>query len=565
MIPDGPARPWFAHYEKGVPHSVEIPERRLPELVADSVARWPDRVAFHHYGARWTYREFWSQSGRFASALHRAGFVPGDRLALYLPNCPMYPIAFFAALRLGLVVVQVSPLYLGQDLARLLGDAQPKGLVTLEILYPNVAKVEADVPIDRIFVARLREFYPRLKRPFVNLVLRRRGHPTGFPRNPRVTAWREALREGGEFPEFHGDPAREVAVLQYTGGTTGRPKAAMLSHRNLVANALQCRAWFQSEPGTGIVLAAIPFFHVYGMTVALNHALLEGASVVLETRPDPSEILELIERYHPTEFPAVPALYQAINHHPRVGRYDIRSIRVCLSGSAPLPVEVAREFEALTGGRLIEGYGLTEASPVTHANPIEGERRAGSIGLPFPDTDQRVVDVETGGRTLGTGEAGELCVRGPQVMLGYYRQPEETAQVLRDGWLFTGDVATIDADGYAYIVDRKKDIVVVGGFKVYPREVEEVLFQHPAVAEAAAIGVPDPVLGEVIKAFVVLRPGARATAEELIRFVRERIAHYKAPRSVDFRTNLPRSGIQKVLRRELRDEPPPAEAPTAPA
>jgi len=558
-------RPWFDHYERGVPRSIDIPARRLSELVADSVARWPDRVAFHHYGARWTYRTFWEQTGRFAATLHRAGFVPGDRLALYLPNCPMYPIAFFAALRLGLVVAQVSPLYLGQDLERLLRDAQPKGLVTLEILYPNVAKLRAEAPVERVYVARLREFYPWTKRPFVNLVLRRRGLPTAFPRDPEVVAWRTALAATGDFPEFRGDPKDELAVLQYTGGTTGRPKAAMLSHRNLVANALQCRAWFRAEAGTGVVLAAIPFFHVYGMTVALNHGLLEGSSIVLETRPDPSEILELIARYRPTEFPGVPALYQAINRHPKVGRYDIRSIRVCLSGSAPLPVEVAQRFEALTGGRLIEGYGLTEASPVTHANPIEGERRAGSIGLPFPETDQQIVDAETGTRVLPVGEAGELCVRGPQVMLGYYHQPEETAQVLRDGWLFTGDIATLDADGYAYVVDRKKDIVFVGGFKVYPREVEEVLYQHPSVAEAAVIGVPDAILGEVVKAFVVVKPGTTATSDGLTEFVRERIAHYKAPRAIEFRSELPRSGVQKVLRRVLREGRPETAEVTAPA
>ncbi|MCI4355106.1 MAG: long-chain fatty acid--CoA ligase, partial [Thermoplasmata archaeon] len=458
------------------------------------------------------------------------------------------------ALRLGLTVVQVSPLYLGQDLIRVLEDAGPRGLVTLEILYPNLAKIAGTVEVPIVWVAQLREFYPRRTRLFVNLVLRRQQRSTAVPTGPRIRRWRDAVRDRGPFPEATGDPATEIAVLQYTGGTTGRPKAAMLSHRNLVANALQCRAWFRTDPGTATVLAAIPFFHIYGMTVALNYPMLDGATIVLETRPDPSEILRLIHRYRPTEFPGVPALYQAINHHPKVQRYDIRSIRVCLSGSAPLPMEVATTFERLTGGHLIEGYGLTEASPVTHANPIRGERRVGTIGLPFPNTDQRVVDLETGTRTLGVGEAGELLVRGPQVMLGYYRQPAETADVLRDGWLRTGDVASIDADGYATIVDRKKDLIDVGGFKVYPREVEDVLYQHASVAEAAVIGVPDEALGEVVKAFVVLKKGTTASAEELIQHVRERIAHYKAPRSIEFRTELPRSGALKVLRRVLRQD-----------
>jgi long-chain acyl-CoA synthetase len=556
-------RPWVAHYEDGVPPTLDIPHRRLPDLLEDSVGRWGERTALIFYGARWSYRSFWEATGRFAAALAAEGFRAGDRLALYLPNCPAYPIAYFGALRLGLTVVQVSPLYLGQDLVRLLRDAQPRGLVTLEILHPNLAKVAHEVSVPVVYVARLREFYPPLRRPFVNLVVRRRGYPTRFPTGPEIRRWSVAVRHAGDFPRPTADPSLEVAVLQYTGGTTGRPKAAMLTHRNLVANALQCRAWFRAEPGTAVVLAAIPFFHIYGMTVALNYPLFEGATIVLETRPDPSEILALIARYRPTELPGVPAIYQAINHHPKLAHYDIRSIRVCLSGSAPLPTEVQRRFEALTGGNLVEGYGLTEASPVTHANPIRGERRTGSIGLPFPSTDQRIVDAATGKTEVPVGEAGELQVRGPQVMLGYYGQPKETELVLHDGWLSTGDIARLDDDGYAYIVDRKKDLVDVGGLKVYPREVEEVLFQHPDVADAAAIGVPDEALGEVVKAFVVRKPSTNVGEAELIAFVRERIAHYKAPRSVEFRDALPRSGVQKVLRRVLREESG-ARPPTGP-
>ncbi|HYK93953.1 MAG TPA: long-chain fatty acid--CoA ligase, partial [Thermoplasmata archaeon] len=373
------------------------------------------------------------------------------------------------------------------------------------------------------------------------------------PTGPSIRNWTASLRTTGTLPELSTDPRTEVAVLQYTGGTTGRPKAAMLTHRNLVANALQCAAWFRRDAnGEDCVLAAVPFFHVYGMTVALNYPLIAGASIVMQTRPDTDEALGLISKYRPTQFPGVPAMYQAINHHKDLAKYDIRSIKICVSGSAPLPREVAKRFEELTGGNLIEGYGLTEASPVTHANPIHGERRPGTIGLPFPNTDQRVVDLETGHRPLGVGEAGELCVRGPQVMLGYFGQPGETAMVLVDGWLHTGDIATIDADGYVSIIDRKKDVINVSGFKVYPREVEEVLYQHPSVAEAAAIGVPDEEHGEVVKAFVVLKAGTTASESDLIQFVRERIAHYKAPRTVEFRTSLPRSGVQKVLRRELR-------------
>ncbi|HEV2428733.1 MAG TPA: long-chain fatty acid--CoA ligase, partial [Thermoplasmata archaeon] len=526
--PEPASRPWLAHYPKEISPTFEVPDGSLDEAVARSVERWADRDAFVYYGAHWSYARFWEATGRFAAALHRDGLGAGDRVALYLPNAPAYPIAFFGALRLGLTVVQVSPLYLGEDLSGLLGDAQPKAIVTLDVLWPNLAKLpEGRVPAVA-YVATVREFYPWFKRPFVNRVLRRRGLRPGTPKAPGVRPWANALMNSGEFPKPVRDPARDVAVLQYTGGTTGVPKAAMLTHRNLLVNALQCQRWFPIvPPGTSVVLAAIPFFHVYGMTVALNYPLLSGSTVVLENRPDPDEMLGLIARYKPQELPGVPTLYRAIADHPKVGRVDVRSIRLCVSGSAPLPAEVSERFERITGGHLVEGYGLTEASPVTHANPIDHTlRRAGSIGLPLPLTDQRIVDLETGTRVLPLGEVGELCVKGPQVMLGYYRRPEETALVLSDGWLRTGDVARIDAEGYAYIVDRKKDMIDVGGFKVYPREVEEVVFRHPQVAEAAVVGIPDPSLGEVVKAFVVARPGPRPTEAEVIAFVRERIAHY---------------------------------------
>ncbi len=550
---------WVRHYPPKVPPTVEVPNLLLTEFIEQSVQTWPDRTALVYYGARWSYRRFWAETERLAAQFARAGVGPGDRVALYLPNCPAYPVAFFATLRLGASVVQVSPLYLGQDLVRLLRDSEPKVLVTLEILYPNYDRVRREAPVPVQFVARLRDLYPWHLRPFVNTVLRRQKQPTEFPAHPEVRSWRSAVRAAGAAPMWKGDPATTVAVLQYTGGTTGRPKAAMLSHRNLVANVVQARAWnTRRTPGDEVVMAAIPFFHIYGLTIALLLGLADGATVVLQTRPEIRELLKLIDRYRPTQFPGVPALYQAFNHQPDIAKYHLRSVRFCMSGSAPLPIEVARRFEALTGAPLFEGYGLSEASPATHANPIDGERREGSIGLPLPNTWQRVVDAETATEELKNYEVGELEVKGPQVMLGYYHQPEETRQVLRDGWLRTGDIALIDDDGYAFVIDRKKDMINVGGMKVYPREVEEVLFQHPAVADVAAIGVPDAERGEVVKAFVVLRPGTTASGEELIRFVRERIAHYKAPRTVEFRDSLPRSGIQKVLRRVLRDGEPAA-------
>jgi len=548
-------RVWYRRYPAGVPRHVTIPDQLLTEFIGESVRRWPQRTAVIYYGSKWTYSRFWEESERFAAALAREGVGPGDRVALYLPNCPAYPIALFAILRLGATVVQVSPLYLGQDLSRLLKDATPKALVTLEILYPNIAKVRGEYAVPTVFVARLREFYPWYLRPFVNSVLRKQKHPTAFPKDAWVRPWKSALATPGSVPIAKTDPATTVAVLQYTGGTTGRPKAAMLTHRNLVANVVQSNSWnIRMDPGNEVVMGSIPLFHIYGLTVVLLMGFAVGGTVVLQTRPEIRELLKLIDRYQPTQFPGVPALYQAFTRQPDLAKYRVGSIKYCLSGSAPLPVEVQRRFEELTGASLVEGYGLSETSPVTHVNPLAGERKVGSIGVPLPDTDQRVVDLESGTNVLGMDEPGELCVRGPQVMLGYYHQPEETTSVLADGWFRTGDVARIDADGFAYIVDRKKDMVNVGGMKVYPREVEEVLFQHPAVADVAVVGGPDPGRGESVVAFVVKKPGTAVTGEELIAFVRERIAHYKAPQRVEFRDQLPRTGVQKVLRRVLRDE-----------
>ena len=551
---------WLAHYPPNVAHHVSIPEVSLHGLVARAVRAHPDHTALVYYGRRYSYEEFWREAGRFAEQLRSDGIRPGDRVALYLPNSPLYPIALFGILRTGAIAVQISPLYLGDDLVTLLRDSEPWAIVTLEILYPNLARSRAQYRIPRAYVARFRDFYPGFARPFVNRVLRRHGRSTDFPTDPEVVPWTTVRRrDGRSFADAAVDPATAVAVLQYTGGTTGTAKAAMLSHRNLIANVVQANTWnVRRRAGDEIILTAIPLFHIYGLTVGLLLGLTEGDTVVLQTQPNVPELLKLIRRYRPTQFPGVPALYGGLLRDPRTKQYDLRSIRFCLSGSAPLPAEVQKQFEALTGAALIEGYGLSETSPATHANPVEGDRRAGSIGLPLPDTDEKIVDLEAGTRELPIGEEGELAVRGPQVMLGYYRRPSETALVLQNGWFRTGDVARLDADGFAYIVDRIKDMINVGGMKVWPREVEEVLFQHPAVQEAAVVGAPDPDLGEVVKAYVVLKPGATATGADLTAFVRARLAHFKAPRSVEFLDALPRTGVQKVLRRVLR-------APTAPA
>jgi long-chain acyl-CoA synthetase len=520
-------------------------------------------VATIFYGARITYRDIDDAADRFAASLRRIDVKPGDRVGLIVPNSPAYIIAFFGIQRAGGIVVQTNPLYTPRELVALYSDAGATVVVCLDLFLTNLLKAKPETPIRQVVVADLKDFLPA---PLATLYpIRRRselkeaGHwPLERPDEP----WMHTFREMLETPGARGaepqtvDPD-DVAVLQYTGGTTGTPKGAMLTHRTLIANAYQCASWV---PGTEMArertLIAIPMFHIYGLMAGLLVSVRLASTMLL--LPDPRDLkhlLKVIDRERPTLFPAVPTLYVALMNHPRLRKTDMRGIQACLSGAAPLPIEVRRRWESLTGGRLVEGYGLTEASTVVCANPLtkDGIVKEG-VGIPFPDTDVRIVDLETGSRDLPIGEAGELLVCGPQIMKGYWNQPEESATTLRDGWLHTGDIAKMDEDGYLYIVERKKDLIIASGFNVYPREVEEVLYSHPAILEAAAIGVPDPYRGETVKAFVVLRPGATATDKEIVAFCRERLAAFRVPRQIEFRKELPKSQIGKVLRRSLRDE-----------
>ncbi len=553
---------WQVSYPKGVPKEIEIPKETVHGMLHKAVEKFPSTPAVIFaltptVSKSWTYRDLWKQIVAFSRNLAAQGLKKGDRIALFLPNCPQYIIAFYGALRAGLTVVQVSPLYVGDDLVFPIKDSGAKAVVTVDLLSHHLEEVWPRIK-DRkliVIVGRFKDVAPFIVgKFFLEGALRKKGMDPSLPTKYDFQLFTNFLQAGPPLPKMHFDPEKDVAVFQYTGGTTGRPKAAMLTHRNLVANALQLRTWdAESREGNERVLSVIPFFHVYGMTVALNYPLFFGGTLIVNPeKPSPDSVLPLIDRFQPTEFPGVPALYNAINNDPRAKSLNLRSIRACLSGSAPLTVEITKKFEELTGGRLIEGYGLSEASPVTHANPLVGNRKIGAIGLPVPNTDMRIVSLEDPTKDLGIEESGELAVRGPQVMKGYWNQPEETALVLKDGWLFTGDIARVDKEGFVFIVDRKKDIVLVGGFNVYPREVEEVLYEHPDVLEAAAIGVPDDKLGEVVKAFVVPKPGTKPQQADIIDFVRSRIAHFKAPRTVEFVDSLPKTLVGKVLRRELK-------------
>lgn len=550
-------RPWLAHYESGVPGDISVPDVPVDELLRTTAAALPDRTALIFLGARTSYAELDQAVDRFAHVLRSKGVEKGDRVSLHLPTSPAFVIAFMGAMRAGAIAVPMNPLYVERELDGLFEQVTPKVSVTIDLLVPRLDKLPASGSVGRpgsYIVTGIQDSLPRPTKWLYPLKARREGRWNPVRHTDRTpNLFRLLAGAPGEAFSSAASPA-DVAVLQPTGGTTGIPKCAMLTHRNLVANASQVAAWF---PGKGRddalgILCPLPLFHIYGLTVDMNYAMIVGASLILVPRFDPVMVLEAT-KHRPQLFPAAPIMYQTLAHHPQIGRYDLSSIEACISGAAPLAPEVQRDFEQVTGGRVVEGYGLTEASPVTHCNPVQGERRNGTIGLPFPSTDARVVD-PTSGQPVPPGEVGELVIRGPQVMAGYWERPDETASALRDGWLHTGDMATMSEDGFFTIVDRAKDLVIVGGMNVYPREVEEVLVSHPAVRDAAVIGVPEERHGEVPYAFVVLEPSSPVTEEDLLAHCRGNLARYKVPSKIEIRDELPKTMIGKVLRKDLRAE-----------
>ena len=557
------ARPWLANYEPGVPPDVEIPDITVDVLLRHAAERFPTRDALVFFGKRTTFTDLDRAVDTFAGYLRGLGLGRGDCVSLHLPTSPAFVIAFLGTLRAGCIAAPMSPLLVERELEILMGQTKPRVSVVLDLLVPRLSAVRSHLgdalppapSTTGMIVTGIQDSLPAPIRWLYPLKARREHrwnpvkHSAATPNLFHILD--ETPGERMESPARSEDPA----VLLCTGGTTGVPKAAVLTHRNLVANAVQCEAVLPGDRGEeGTVLCVLPYFHSYGLTVAMDFALLMGFTQVLLPRFDPAAVLKAIDRFHPRFFPGAPIFYATLIDDPHLSRYDLRSIEACISGAAPLDESVQERFEALTGGRLCEGYGLTESSPVTHVNPIHGERRPGTIGLPIPATEARIVDLETGSRALAPGEVGELCVRGPQVMAGYHERPDETARVIRDGWLHTGDVATMDVDGYFTIVDRVKDLIIVSGANVYPSEVEEVLVAHPAVAEAAVVGIPDPHKGEVPKAYVVLIPGATATLDDLHEHCRTNLSSYKHPAEIEIRTELPKTLIGKVLRRELPRE-----------
>jgi long-chain acyl-CoA synthetase len=549
-------KPWHDHYEEGVPRTFGYPEVPIYQVLEDTARNFPDRIAIIFLGKKLTYRKLYELVQQFATVISTLGIKTGDRVACILPNSPQFAIVYYGVMQAGGIFVQMNPLNSEKEIQFQLADSGAETVIVADVLdLPNkVKKVKSETPLKRIIYTSIKEYLPFPKNLLYPLVAK----PPKFERGEGIFFLKELLAKRAPSPPSVTVNQDDVALLLYTGGTTGISKGCMLSQRNLVSNAIQSSLWFpKAERGKEIFLSVLPFFHSFGMTTCLNLPIYLGATMMIVLRFERDKLggfLKDIQRIRPTIFPGVPAMYQAINNFPDVGKYDLSSVKFCLSGAAPLPVEVCRKFEQITGGKLVEGYGLTEASPVTHCNPLFGKRKIGSIGLPFPDTDCEIADVETGEGPLPVGEIGELRIKGPQVMKGYWNNPEETEECLKDGWLYTGDIGKMDEEGYFSILDRKKDMIITGGFNVYPRDIDEVLFQHPKIKDAVAVGIPDPYHGEIVKAFVVLKDGETANEEEIIAFCRENLARYKVPKMVEFRQELPKTMIGKVLRKALREE-----------
>ncbi len=516
------------------------------------------RPAFDFLGKRWSWREIADLSDQMAAGLQSIGVGPGVRVGLFLPNTPCYLIAYYAILRAGAVVVNYNPLYAERELRAQIEDSGTTILVTLDltVLWDKAAPMLENTGLEKIILCRFTDFLPFPKNFLFRLFKGAEQAKIEPGHDSRVLEFSDLLKKDTPLAPVTIDPENDIALLQYTGGTTGIPKGAGLTHHNIIANTEQCALWFfDARAGQEKMLGVLPFFHVFAMTAIMNLSVRLGFEIIATPRFDLEDTLRIISRKKPHYFPAVPAIYNAINTHPDIKKYNLSSLRYCVSGGAPLPVEVKRSFERNTGCTLVEGYGLTEASPVVCVNPIHDENRAGSIGLPLPGTQLRTVSLTDGKTPVPAGERGELCVRGPQVMKGYWNRPDETDKVLIDGWLHTGDIAVLDADGYVYIVDRLKDMIITNGYNVYPRNVEEAVYMNPSVEECIVAGVPDPARGEAVKIWLRLKPGRRMTTEDLREFLTDKLSPMEIPRHIEFRdTPLPRTLIGKLSRKDILDE-----------
>lgn len=547
--------PWLSAYPPGIDWQATFQDMPVGRLLHDSVSRYPDRPCLDFLGKTWAYAELGSLVARAAKGLAALGVGKGVRVALVLPNTLFYVVTYYAVLETGGTIVNVNPLYTEREIRHLVEDAGAEIVVTLDVkaIHPKVAALPGTTPVRKVIVCRLADSLPFPQRLLYGIF--KRSETVRPPYDGAQIDFAALIDNDGRFVPADIDPATDLAVLQYTGGTTGAPKGAMLTHRNLVANVRQCVEWFPDMvPGHERVLAVLPFFHVFAMTVALNLPIAIGAEITMLPRFDIGTLLAAIRRKRPTEMPAVPTLLTAIYSHPDIARHDLTSIKSCISGGAPLPVEVKSKFEALTRCTVVEGYGLSETSPVVACNPFRGANKPGSVGLPLPGTIVEIAAIDDPARVLPPGERGEVVISGPQVMAGYWRQPEETERVLKDGRLRTGDVGYLDDEGYLFLVDRIKDMIIAGGFNIYPRNVEDAIYQHPKVAECIVMGVPDPYRGQTVKAFVVPVEGQHLEEFELRDFLADRLSPIEVPKLFEFRAGLPRTLIGKPSRKALIEE-----------
>jgi long-chain acyl-CoA synthetase len=543
---------WLKSYAPGVPAHVGFKELTLQEALSKTAARFPDNPALIFQGKVVSYRELDVMVSKCASALRGLGVRPGDRVGLLLPNLVQTVVGIYGALRLGAIAVPNNPLYTDRELQHQLSDSGCKVLLCLDTLVPRMMALRESTGVTTIVSCHIRDWLPfPLKQvfPFVKKSLHLK-----TPSGEGIHEFTDLLKHSEPIDGNYPSDMDDTALLIYTGGTTGVSKGVEQTQRNLSYNCQQARIWCSNfVDGQEVVLGCLPFFHSYGVTGALNMSIFYGWCDVLIAKPEAGAILAAVDKHKVTFIPGVPTLFNAMINHPNITKFDVSSVKACLSGAAPLALETIRGFEKLTGILISEAYGLTETSPCTHAIPFGGKVKPGCIGLPIPDTDAKLVDVDDYTKEVTSfGDPGELCVKGPQVMKGYYKRPDETDKVLKDGWLLTGDVATVDEEGYFTIVDRKKDMIISGGFNIYPRDVDEVLFTHPKILEACAIGVPDSHSGERVKAYIVLKSGETATEEEIVAYCKERMASYKAPKYIEFIDELPKSAVGKILRKDLR-------------
>lgn len=551
-------KPWQAIYPEQIPAVLSYEDKPLYSFLKESAEEFPDKVSIHFQGKELTFREVYESALKFAAYLKSIGLQKGERVAVMLPNCPQGVISFFGILMAGGVVVQTNPTYTERELEYQMKDSGAKMILVMDILFPRVSAVASRTDIEHIIVTAIKEYLPFPKNLIYPFIQKKQyGIVINVEHEGNHHLFSEIMKRKitEEVDTVPFDVNNDLALLQYTGGTTGFPKGVMLTHKNLLANTKMCNAWlYKNKRGEERILAILPFFHVYGMTTVLVLSVMEGNTMIIMPKFDVEATLKTIQKQKPTMFPGAPTMYIGLLNHPDIAKYDLSSINACISGSASLPLEVQEQFEKITGGKLVEGYGLSETSPVTHANFIWDQPRVkGSVGLPWPDTDSAILSLESY-EELPPNEIGEIAIKGPQVMKGYWNRPDETEKTFKNGWLLTGDLGYMDEQGFFYVVERKKDTIIAGGFNIYPREVEEVLYEHEAIQEVVVAGIPDPYRGETVKAYVVLKKNARVTEEELNEFARKNLASYKVPRSYEFRDELPKTTIGKILRRVLIEE-----------